>query len=179
MAERETIRVDKSIEIQRMPSDLYAMWRIPENLTLILDFLEEVESLDEKRSRWSILLDNSEYVSWDTEITEDVKGQLIRWHSGNNADALHDGLVTFSSTGRAISTLLHLRLNFFFPSLGDNTDTASMEDLSVRIEEDLQRFKMAAEANEFPVKHREGRRGLPWGFSGSTLPREKNFPIDE
>ncbi|MFP4014656.1 MAG: SRPBCC family protein [Chitinispirillaceae bacterium] len=175
MADQEEIHLDKHIRIHRMPSDLYQYWRNPENLPQILDFLEEVMSLDEQSSRWTVVIAGNERITWDTVITEDVKGQLIRWHSEGNTDALHDGVVRFSGTGQHRVTDLHLQLNFYFPIMKDSRPDMLGQDVETRIEEDLLRFKQAVEANEFPKGRREGRRGLPWGFPGAAPQREGPF----
>ncbi len=168
MADREEIIFDKHLLIHRLPSDLYSYWRNPELLPHILDFLEEVTALDDQRSRWTVLVANNERITWDTEITEDIPNHLIRWHSEGNSDVLHEGVVRFSPTGQHRTADLHLHLNFYFPPLKDSRPDMLGEDFQNRTEEDLRRFKLAVEANEFPIHKREGRRGLPWGFPGAA-----------
>ncbi|MFP4163591.1 MAG: SRPBCC family protein [Chitinispirillaceae bacterium] len=175
MADQQEIHVDTHIQIHRMPSDLYLYWRNPENMPHILDFLEEVMALDDQQSRWTVLVAGNERITWDTEITEEIRGQLIRWHSGGNMDVLHDGLVRFSGTGKHRVTDLHLQLNFFFPLMKDSRPDMLGEDMENRVREDLQRFKQAVEANEFPKKRREGKRGLPWGFPGAAPQKGSPF----
>ena len=174
MANQEEVHLEKSIVVNKNRNHLFKMWKNYEALPLIFDFLEEVTALDENHSIWSILIDGSERVSWDTEITEEVQNQLIRWHSQGSAEVLHEGALQFTSAENNISTRINLQLHFYFPPMQDSKPDMLGEDLSNRIEHDLLRFKIAVEANQFP-KMREIRAGLPKGFPGSNPIQRKDF----
>ncbi|MDG5814335.1 SRPBCC family protein [Chitinispirillales bacterium ANBcel5] len=155
MANHQEIHLEKKITIHSTTKHLFKMWRNVENLPYILDFLEEVKALDENRSKWSLLTVHNERIVFEIEITEEAQGKFITWHSQKSTDLLHEGTVSFSSTAEPRTTQLELSLHFYFPPMEESRSEMLGENLEARIEEDLQRFKVAIQANQFPKK-REG-----------------------
>ncbi|KMQ50933.1 hypothetical protein CHISP_2075 [Chitinispirillum alkaliphilum] len=169
MALQEELSINKSIKINRDSSYLFKIWRNPEYLPQILDFLEDVTALDENRSRWSVLIAKNERVEWETEIVEEAYGKLIAWHSEDSPYVLHEGRVRFTENQRDNYTRVDLALRFYFPLMEDSRSHMLGDDIAFRIEDDLYRFKLAVEGNEFP-RIKDVRKGLPQQFPGKKFP---------
>src|ERR671938_1402632 len=62
------IKVEKSVEINRSPEELYRFWRNFENLPRFMNHLESVTSLGDDRSHWVAKAPAGTRVEWDAEI---------------------------------------------------------------------------------------------------------------
>lgn len=172
----QEISVTKSIIIHQSSAYLYKLWRNPEYLPQILDFLEEVTVVDEKQSQWSVVITNNERVYLQTEITEEIPSQLIIWHSGDSPYVLHQGLVRFTQRPTpTLNTVLYLNLRFYFPPIEDSRPHMLGEDIDSRIQEDLYRFKIAVEGDDFPRK-KEIQKGFPQEFPGKRRINPRKTP---
>lgn len=170
MQEPKEIWVQKEIIIHKNAKDLLRIWRNFENLPRILHFLENVINISSHVSRWtSLLADQTERVIWDIRIVEENENRL-EWHSENNPDIFHRGILILTSMPDS-STLLQLQLRFFFPLLHDSKPDMLGSDFSYRIEEDLQRFRLAVEANEF-YGVKSTIKEIPEGFADPQNPRK-------
>ena len=93
--EQGSLRVRKSITINKSPEELYRFWRDFENLPRFMGHLESVKVLDEKRSHWIVKAPMGQSVAWQAEIIEDRPNELIRWRSLPGADVDNAGSVAF------------------------------------------------------------------------------------
>lgn len=170
MQEPKEIWVQKKIIIHKNAKELLRIWRNFENLPRILHFLENVIRISSHVSRWtSLLADQTERIIWDVRIVEE-HGNRLEWHSENNPDIFHRGILILTPKPDS-STLLQLRLLFFFPLLHDSKPDMLGSDFSYRIEEDLQRFRLAVEANEF-INAQSTLKEIPEGFADPENPRK-------
>jgi hypothetical protein len=65
------VPVRRSITINRSIEDVYRFWRNFENLPRFMRYLQSVEVLDHKRSRWRAAAPAGMKVQWDAEIVEE------------------------------------------------------------------------------------------------------------
>jgi len=93
--------VARAITINKPREAIYAFWRDPANLALVMDNIESIEVLDERRSHWRVKGPAGTTVEWDSVITEDIPDERIAWQA-ENADVDNSGWVEFSDgpTGR-------------------------------------------------------------------------------
>jgi uncharacterized membrane protein len=74
------IHVKESITINCKAGDIYRFWSNFENLSLFIDHLDSVEDLGQGHNRWTIKTPVGP-ISWESEIIENKKNELIRWRS--------------------------------------------------------------------------------------------------
>ncbi|UBV42950.1 SRPBCC family protein [Deinococcus taeanensis] len=140
------IFVEHSVVIDRPAQQVYDFWRKLENLPQIMSHLENVTTLDEKRSRWVAKAPLGTHVEWEAEIVNDKPGQRIGWHSLPGATVDNAGSVQFEELPNG-GTRVHVALSYRPPAgpLGAAVAKLFGEEPSQQIAEDLQKFKAAFE----------------------------------
>ncbi len=96
---RESIKIERSITIDELPSRVYAAWRDFDHLPAYIDELESVQSLGDGRSHWVAKLRGDRRVEWDSEIVNDIPDRLVAWKTIGNPDVAHAGSVHFDTHG--------------------------------------------------------------------------------
>src|SRR6185295_19838857 len=94
--------IGRTVTINRPRQELYEFWREFRNLPLFMENIESVTLLEGGRSHWVVRGPAGSDLEWDSEITEDVPGELIAWRSVEGGNVDHSGRVEFrdSSNGR-------------------------------------------------------------------------------
>lgn len=93
---RKAIKVERSIQVQRSAEELYSLWRDFSNLPRFMRHLDSVQCTDAIHSRWIAHLPGGKLVEWDSEIVNDIPGQLIAWKTVGDPDIAHAGSVHFT-----------------------------------------------------------------------------------
>ena len=157
-------KCEKSLTIQRSAEELYRRWRRFEDLTQIMESIERIDPLDEKRSHWIAKGPNGVRLEWDAEVVNDEPNQLIAWRSLPGGDVDTAGSVHFEPAAGNRGTVVRVSLKYDPPG---GKMTAKLADLfqsglDRRLTEDLRRFKQVMEAGEAPTiagqSHGEGDR---------------------
>jgi len=145
-----TVRVDRSVLINRSPEELYRSWRDFESLPTFMKHLRTVTVLDERRSHWVATGPLGQTVEWDAEIVEDRPGELIAWRSTERADIANAGSVSFRPAPHGRGTVVRVLISYDPPAgqLGRAYLAVFGEEPSQQVHEDLRRFKARAEAGE-------------------------------
>lgn len=144
-------KIRRSIEISRVPNELYKFWRAFDNLPRIMSHLQSVEVITDRLSHWVVkTMTGFPAVEWDAEIINDVENQRIGWRSLNDADVDHAGSVEFEPIGDGRSTRLTVTMQYapIAGRLGTAVAKLLGEDPELKIAEDLQRFKESMEAGK-------------------------------
>jgi uncharacterized membrane protein len=89
------IKVERSITVNRPPDVLYDFWRNFENLPLIMNHLESVKVLDDKRSHWIAKGPAGTSMEWDSELTKEIKDEQLDWQSLPGSEVTNFGSVLF------------------------------------------------------------------------------------
>lgn len=174
MSEQQLVIISKKIFIEHSLKNVFKIFRNLELYPYIFDFLENVSYLDSSHFRWTAnLSDQKEKTLWDVEITREIENELIEWHSAHNPDILHEGRIHLTNDNFRKGAHAEVLFRFFFPPMEDSESSMLGEDFENRVEDNLRRFKLAVEANEFPLK-REIKNDLPEGFPRGEG-RWKNF----
>ena len=87
--------VERTVTINRPRHELYAFWRDFGHLALVMENIESVTALDERRSHWVVRAPAGTTVEWDSVIVEDIPDELISWQSQASADIAHSGRIDF------------------------------------------------------------------------------------
>lgn len=145
-------KIQKAIEINRPANEIYRFWRSLDNLPLIMNHLDSVRVIDDRRSHWVMkTVPGVPKVEWDAEIINDVENQRIGWRSLNGADVDHTGSVEFKPTGDGQRTWLTVRMQYEPPGgrIGATMAKWLGADPDMKIGVDLQRFKEQMETGVF------------------------------
>jgi len=140
------------VVINRPVEELYAIWRNFQNLPSIMSYLEKVEIKDDTHSRWTVKAPAGVNVSWDAEIINEVRNEVIGWRSLQNAQVANAGSVRFRPAPyRKDSTEVRVTLEYVAPGqkLGVAVANWLGKNPEQQLQDDLERFKMYIENNEF------------------------------
>jgi uncharacterized membrane protein len=141
------VEVNKSVTINKSPSELYNFWRSFENLPQFMTHLESVTKIDETRSFWKAKAPLGYTVQWSAEITDEVFDKSIEWRSLEGADIPNFGKVEFLPTADR-GTEVRVSITYQAPggTLGALAAKIFGEEPNQQVEEDLRRFKSLMEA---------------------------------
>ena len=144
---RKAIKVERSIQVQRPADELYALWRDFSRLPRFMRHLDSVHCSDKLRSHWVAHLPGGKDIEWDSEIVNDIPGQLIAWKTVGDPDIAHAGSVHFTPRPGGAS---EVRVVFdyeppFARTLGSMASHLGLTADSL-LDADLQRFRAYAEA---------------------------------
>lgn len=160
--DKEGVRIQRSITIERTPEDLYALWRRLENASQYTPFVTSVHSIGERRSHWVARGAGEKVLAWDAEIIEDHPNQSFSWQAhGESSMAADAGMVSFAPDPTGRGTIVTLTTDYYRKK-GPLTRLLSRIPEGIALET-LRRFKALAEAGEVPtIKGQptgEGRKG--------------------
>lgn len=142
---RKAIKVERSILIQRTAAELYDLWRDFSNLPRFMRHLDSVQCSDDLHSHWVAHLPGGKHVEWDSEIVNDIPGQLIAWKTVGHPDIAHAGSVHF--TPRAGGAEVRIVFDYeppFARTIGTIASHLGLTPDSL-VDGDLQRFREYAE----------------------------------
>jgi uncharacterized membrane protein len=145
---RKSIKVERSITIAKPARELYDFWRDFQNLPRVLDDLESVSDLGSGRSHWVAVGPGNARIEWDSEIVNDIPGELIAWKTVGDPDVAHAGSVHFTPSPGG-GTVVRLVMDYEPPG-GRVTAIAAKfigESPDQKIREDLQRLKTLLETD--------------------------------
>ena len=143
---RKAIKVERSIQVQRPAEELYDLWRDFSNLPRFMRHLDSVQCSDDLHSHWVAHLPGGKHVEWDSEIVNDIPGQLIAWKTVGDPDIAHAGSVHFTPRDGGSA---EVRIVFdyeppFARTIGSIASHLGLTPDSL-IDGDLQRFREYAE----------------------------------
>lgn len=128
--------IEKTIDVDAPLSTVYRQCMKIEAFSQFIACLIHVHQLDGNLLHWRAEV-MGEDVDWFTEITQQVPDERIAWRSASRAK--HEGSVTFLPLGPA-RTRMTVRLECE-PSLRAEFSGNGVELVSIRVEDDLRRFK--------------------------------------
>ncbi|MEB3337837.1 MAG: SRPBCC family protein [Leptolyngbyaceae bacterium] len=146
----QSIKVEKTVTINKPAVELYRFWRNFENLPHFMKHLQSVNVLDDRRSHWVTKAPLGQTVEWDAEIINDQENQLIAWTSVGNTDIDNSGFVRFQPAPANRGTEVKIVLEYNLPGGVVSAAIAKLsgEEPEQQIRDDLNRFKQLMEAGE-------------------------------
>ncbi len=144
--------VSAVVVINRPVEELYSIWKNFQNLPQIMSYLDKVQFIDDKHSRWTVKSPMGTKVSWDAEIINDVPNEVISWRSLANAQVANAGSVRFREAPyRKGSTEVRVTLEYVAPGqkLGVAVAKWLGQNPEQQLQDDLERFKSYLENDEF------------------------------
>lgn len=142
------IRLEKSVTVAGPVSDLYRIWRNPENLPCFVDHLKSVRSISDRRSHWILEGPTGSDVEWESEIYNEKENDSFAWRSLLNADVNNAGSVHFRSLPGSNQTEVRVIMSYEPPggTLGSWIAKMFGNDPEAQLERDLLYFKQAFES---------------------------------
>ena len=96
---RKAIKIEEHVTIDRPRDELFRIWRDFEQLPNFVHDLESVTALGDGRSHWAARVPGGKRVEWDSEMVNEIPGELIAWKTVGNPDVAHAGSVHFRALG--------------------------------------------------------------------------------
>lgn len=149
----EALEVERSVTVLATPEELYSLWRDFSRLPGIMDYLERVTILSERRSHWVAKAPAGTSVEWDAEITEDRRGEIIAWESVPPAQIPNRGRVRFVPASGDRGTEVHVYLQYEPPvgKLGNAAARLFGRSPDQEVRNALTRVKQLVEVGEIPT----------------------------
>lgn len=164
VGESGQIEFQKSIVINRSQQECYEFWRDFERLPRFMRHLEEVHTLDDRRSHWRAKGPLGYSVEWEAELHADEPGEYLAWRSVADSEIDNAGSVRFSPAQGGRGTIVHVDMRYRPPGGAAGSMLARLfgEEPSQQIDEDLRRFKWLIETGEIPttIGQPSGARGM-------------------
>lgn len=145
---RKAIKVERAITINRPARELYDFWRNFENLPQVLEDIESVADIGNGHLHWVATGPAGTRVEWDSEIVNDIPGELIAWKTVGQPDVAHAGSVHFTPT--AGGTEVRVVMDYEPPAGRFSAVAAKVmgESPDQKIRSELKRLKMLFETGE-------------------------------
>lgn len=160
-----SITVERTVTIARPAGDLYRFWRDLANLPKLMEHLERVEVIDEKRSHWLAWGPADTAIEWDAQITDDQPDRLISWRSVEGAEVDNAGTVTFHEAPGGRGTEVKVSMHYTSPAGAVGRTVARLfgREPDQMLREALRHFKQLMEAGEIPTTEAQptGHRRWP------------------
>lgn len=143
----DAVKVERSITVNRDASELYTLWKNPENLPRFMDWLEDVHTIDGRHARWRAKGPAGTSIEWIAEVINEVPNSLIAWKSVANPDIKNAGSVHFRASAAGSGTEVRLIFEWVPPGGRAGMAVAKLlgSDPANRIAEGLEKFKTFAE----------------------------------
>ncbi len=138
-----------AVTINRPVAELYAWWRDFANLATVMENVERIEVLDDRRSHWVVKAPGGTTVEWDAVVTEEQENSLIAWASAEGADVAHSGRVAFRDAGPR-GTIVTATILYDPPAgmIGKLVAKLFQREPRIQLRRDLARFKQQMETGE-------------------------------
>jgi uncharacterized membrane protein len=159
-----SIRVWKSLAINRPAEELYRFWRQLDNLPRVMSHLQSVQPRGGARSHWVAKGPAGASIEWDAEITADVPNQRLAWRSLEGSAVPNEGSITFKPSPAGRGTVVSVELRYGPPGGRIGAAIAKLfgEVPEQQIGSDLRRFKQLMETGEVATTEGQpsGRRSI-------------------
>ena len=146
------VEVRRTVTIAADPATVYDFWRRLENLPRLVDQLEGVTALDDRRSRWRARGPLGLPLEWEAEIVDDHPPDRIAWRA-NDGELAHEGSVRLASAPSGRGTEITVTLRYVAPAARAGTAVATLfgDAPAQVVREALRRVKSMIEAGEVPT----------------------------
>ena len=140
----------RAVTLNKPRQELYAFFRRFSNLPQVMENIERIDELDDKRSHWVVKAPAGQTVEWDATVVEDEPGRLIAWKTEDGAQVPNHGVVEFRDAPEGRGTEVHAVIVYDPPggALGKLVAELFAVEPGMQAKRDLRRFKMLMETGE-------------------------------
>jgi uncharacterized membrane protein len=156
---REAVTVQKAINIEASPEEVYELWSNFENFPRFMAHVREVRSLGQDRSHWKVAGPAGTTAEWDAVVTRRVPARLLAWKSIEGQPVHTAGMVRFDPNPGG-GTRVTVRLGYTPPAgaLGHVVASLLGADPKQAMDEDLARLKSLIETGRTTAEGQQVRR---------------------
>jgi uncharacterized membrane protein len=142
-----SVKIEHAVTVKRPVEEVFAFWRNPSNLPRLIDFVESVEMLSDRRAHWRARGPAGTTIEWDAEIINEIPNELLAWKSVGDADIPNAGSLRFRRAPDGRGTEVRLVIEYEPPAghLGAWLAKLIKENPDAQLREALQRFTQIAE----------------------------------
>lgn len=142
-----SVKVERSITVNRSPSELYQLWRDPANLPRWMEHVTSVERIDDRHAQWTMEGPAGHTMRWVAEVIVDVPNERIAWKSVADAEVPNAGSVHFDGDLGGGTTEVSVIMDYEPPGglLGNSISKLLGRDPDEMVRTSLERFKEYAE----------------------------------
>jgi uncharacterized membrane protein len=145
------VKTEISITINRPAEELFAFWRNFENLPRVMEHIESVRCLDEKRSRWRARRSKDKQIEWEADVINERPNEMIAWRTLEGSDVQHAGSIWFTPAPGGLGTEVKLAVEYETSGFTDRLAKLARRSPAQQMREDLRHFKQLMEAGEIPT----------------------------
>jgi uncharacterized membrane protein len=148
--EGENAVIGRTVTINRPREEIYAFWRDFTNLPGVMENVEGIAVIDDRRSHWVVKAPAGKTVEWDSVVTDAEPGRLIAWQSVEGADVKSSGRIEFLDAAPGRGTMVRATFSYDPPAgwLGEWIAKIFQREPSVQARRDLRRLKQFLETGE-------------------------------
>jgi uncharacterized membrane protein len=161
ITEEGSIRVCKSVFVNKSPQECYDFWHNFENFPSFMRHVKSVSISENGRSQWVAKGPGGSRVAWEAETLEDVPNEMIVWRSIPGSLVSNRGSVKFEAAPGGRGTFVIVDLEYAPPAgmLGVGIAKLFREEPEMQLNDDLRRFKQIMEVGEIVCSN-----GSPDGY---------------
>jgi uncharacterized membrane protein len=142
--------IGRTVTINRPRDEIYAFWRDFTNLAQIMENVERIDLVDDRRSHWVVKAPAGRTVEWDAVVTDDEPGRLVAWQSVEGADVKSSGRIEFLDAAPGRGTMVRATFSYDPPAgrLGEWIAKLFQREPNLQARRDLRRLKQFLETGE-------------------------------
>jgi uncharacterized membrane protein len=146
----ESAIVGRTVTINRPRQEVYDFYRRFSNLVHVMENVERIDELDDRRSHWVVKAPAGQTVEWNAVITDDEPGRLIAWESEEGADVKNSGRVEFLDAAPGRGTMVRATIAYDPPAgfIGEWIAKFLQREPALQARRDLRRLKQYLETGE-------------------------------
>ncbi len=144
-----------SILVNASAQEAFRQWRDVEQAPRYMNFIESVEKLDDRRSRWTATGPMGVKLQWTSEITDERPGEFIAWRSLPGSDLNVQGRVEFSQAPGNRGTVVTSSMQYGLANRALRNAASGFlgRQANFFIRQDMRRFKALLETGEIPTTY--------------------------
>ena len=146
----ESAIIGRTVTIDRPRQEIYDFWRDFSNLQRIMENIERIEVLDDRRSRWTVKGPMGSSYEWESVIVDDEPGRLLSWQSVEGAEIKNSGRVEFFDAAPGRGTMVRATIAYDPPGgvIGEWIAKLFQREPNLQARRDLRRLKQFLETGE-------------------------------
>lgn len=142
------VKIEETFDIHRSAHELYEAWTQWEHLPELLPHIKSIETIGDKKTRWTAVAPLGVNLTWDAEIIKQEADRMVSWKS-ISGDVGTAGSVHFDAKGDKHT---EMRVSMQYEPPGGKVIAAVAEffnmGLDQRVREDLNQFKDRLESRK-------------------------------
>ena len=142
--------VGRTVTINLPAQEIYAFWRHFPNLVGIMENIERIDLIDDRRSHWVVKAPAGRTVEWDSVVIDDEPGRLISWQSVEGSEIRTSGRVEFIDAPPGRGTYVRATIAYDPPGgvIAEWIAKLLQREPNVQARRDLRRLKQFLETGE-------------------------------